>query len=543
MSDSDVSSRPLSEWKAYFNECLSSGNYGTLTTIYGSDSLFLRGKVGQIIRLLDAFEAKFGEDPSLSLVRVPGRINLMGRHVDHQGGRVNVVAIPREAIFAASPREDHTFDIINVEESQFPEREVSEEELQAAAGCDSWADFLGQASDMQLKGNDWGNLLKGAALRLQNQARDLILRGANIAVFGNIPSAAGLSNSSAIAIGMLESVRAINDISLETQQLIDLGSEAEQFAGTADSAPDHAALRLSQSGQVAQFSFFPFQLEGYSPFFKGVTLLVANTGIRPDKAAAKEQFNSRVFCYEVGKQAYKSLNPDQAAAVSYLRDINPATLNLPLDEFYENLKKLPELVDEDFLNETLSAETVGELKDKYGLRKLLPWPLRGIVLYGIAECERSATFKDLVAGGDIVAAGRLMNLSHDADRVVKWENGESSPYSWRASDDYMDSLTESAKAGLEAGEVPADAQLSNQSGFYGCSIPEIDFLVDECKGTTGVFGAQMSGAGLGGCMMALAKEQTVLSLKKKLQENFKAQFDKPLSLIDVKPLPGASFIQ
>ena len=38
-------------------------------------------------------------------MRSPGRINLMGRHIDHQGGTVNVMAVNREIIMVAAPRD------------------------------------------------------------------------------------------------------------------------------------------------------------------------------------------------------------------------------------------------------------------------------------------------------------------------------------------------------------------------------------------------------------------------------------------------------
>ena len=47
-----------------------------------------------------------------------------------------------------------------------------------------------------------------------------------------------------------------------------------------------------------------------------------------------------------------------------------------------------------------------------------------------------------------------------------------------------------------------------QPGAYACSTPEIDQMVDIASAVPGVAGAQIAGAGLGGCIMILAQQET-----------------------------------
>jgi galactokinase len=51
--------------------------------------------------------------------------------------------------------------------------------------------------------------------------------------------------------------------------------------------------------------------------------------------------------------------------------------------------------------------------------------------------------------------------------------------------------------------------MHNQPGGYACSTKEIDYIVDVVNQIDGVIGAQLAGAGLGGCVMILAKENSV----------------------------------
>jgi galactokinase len=56
-------------------------------------------------RALDAFRRRFQRDPEI-LVRAPGRVNLIGEHVDYNGGLVLPVAIDRSAWIAAARSEE-----------------------------------------------------------------------------------------------------------------------------------------------------------------------------------------------------------------------------------------------------------------------------------------------------------------------------------------------------------------------------------------------------------------------------------------------------
>ncbi|MGH7897227.1 MAG: galactokinase family protein, partial [Candidatus Binatia bacterium] len=52
-------------------------------------------------RALDAFRRRFGREPEI-LVRAPGRVNLIGEHVDYNQGCVLPIAIDRAVWLAAA---------------------------------------------------------------------------------------------------------------------------------------------------------------------------------------------------------------------------------------------------------------------------------------------------------------------------------------------------------------------------------------------------------------------------------------------------------
>ena len=60
------------------------------------------------------------------------------------------------------------------------------------------------------------------------------------------------------------------------------------------------------------------------------------------------------------------------------------------------------------------------------------------------------------------------------------------------------------------------AQLVWQPGRYACSLPMIERMVDAATATEGVAGAQLAGAGLGGCLMVLVRREAVPALRPNL---------------------------
>jgi len=455
------------------------------------------------------------------LARSPGRINLMGRHIDHQGGVCNLMAIDREICIAASPREDGLVRLWNAAGS-YPERSFTFAELSRDFAQEDWLRTLESQFIQRLVTNtagDWGNYVMGAALRLQHRFPGRPLRGMDAFVTGNIPPGAGLSSSSALVVASAEALVELNDLDVGVTEFVDLCGEGEWFVGTRGGSADHAAIKFGRENQVVSVSFFPFRILEHFPFSENCKLLVCYSGIPAKKTEqARLRFNARVACYHMAREVAKEAFPGFADRVAHLRDLNTERLGVSLPALYRALRALPLRADKGLV-ERLAGLHPSVAKCVRGLDLgAMEFPLRDVALFGLAECERARRAGALLTAGDAGRLGQMMNISHDGDRVASWRQGKQEPFCSVADDAALERLARAA-ADMRPLE-DAKAALWQQPGAYGCSIPEIDFIADTALAQPGVLGAQIAGAGLGGCIMVLVRDEAAAGLRAALERAY-----------------------
>lgn len=470
-------------------------------------------------RAVRAFISRFGPDRPVCIVRSPGRINLLGRHIDHQGGTVNVMAINREVITVASPRSDDQVSLDNADGTRFAGHAFRISDLVANLNWDDWQHVIDGPRLQRLLDEargDWANYAKASILRLQEQFRDRQLRGMDMMVSGSIPMGAGLSSSSALVVAVAETVTAFNQLPVSGRRLVSLCGEGEWFVGTRGGAADHAAIKLSRRGYVTRVGFYPFHIEDSAPFLPGHDLVVCNSGVYAGKShAARNTFNAKVTAYHIGRVWFKMLRPDLGPSIAHLRDVNAAHLGLNRSEFAELLLRLPTRLTR---GQVQAAFAQMGKEDRERLERLFlshdapaeGYAVRDVVLFGLSEMARAGQCLDLLRRGNGAALGRLMTLSHDGDRVSR----ESARHTWRRSAQGV-SDRELRTWSRQRG---ARGDLATLTGAYACSLPEIDRMVDVARRVPGVEGAQLAGAGLGGCVMVLVQRPHTQALLKKLVE-------------------------
>ncbi len=471
-----------------------------LKEIYGENG---SSQKSRYISLLNHFIERFG-DKQILISRAPGRVNLMGRHIDHRGGSINVMTVDLDTVLAVSPRDDDTVVITNTDPA-YPDRSFSISECLSLAEHESWLDYLEAPSVKKALGDssgDWVNYFKSAVLRLQLEA-NMDICGMNIAVSGNIPAAAGLSSSSSIVVATAEAVTALNAMNLTDREFVELCGEGEWFVGSRGGAGDHAAMRCCKRGQITNLGFKPFTIGQSVPFPDTHAIIVADSCTQAKKSeGSRHRFNAQVATYEFALMMLTRLFPDEH--LQLFRDVLKVT---PASRLYKMLGALPEKVTRKELLELLPANKVRILELFETHNDPGVYDLRGVALYGASECARARMCQEALANDNIELLGDIMKISHDGDRV-------------QAAD-----VSDTAIAKL----IEQSAPLYLQPGAYGCSTERIDKLCDLLNEAEGVLGSEIVGAGLGGCVIALVEKDKVDSIIEQINTKYYDNYGCPHS--------------
>ena len=503
--------------------------------IYGTSPTALDNRREAYISLLKAFQEKYG-NKNVIIARSTGRANLMGRHIEHRGGSINVICINREVLLAASPRNDdrvHLSDLC----PRFFDNSFSINRDYNLYQTNNWKHFIESEpilSLVQQSKGEWINYIRAAVLRLQMAYPHIPMRGMDMMFSGDIPCAAGVSSSSAMVVSTMEAAVALNQIPISDKDFVELCGKGEWFVGSRGGAGDHGAMKCGLRGKITHLNFFPFSI-GKSVTFPGdYQLIVANSFEEAKKSAgAKDIFNQKVACYVFALMMIKKMFPHHAPNLHYFRDINPDTLRVGQDKIYSMLLALPERVTHQELYSML-PECREEIEEVQKCHRIPDhYDIRGVALYGIAECMRAKKCIDMLDNGDYPSLGRLMNISHDGDRVNK--NGK--PFSYQVSDEYLEGLIADIRSG-DPVRVER-AQLYYQPGAYGCSTSTIDEMIDFVNNCDGVVGSELAGAGLGGCILILVHHAHAKNLLSTLQKLYYEKRNLPMGADIYTPIGGS----
>lgn len=514
--------KKVSEWIRVFSDPRIDED---LKKIYGDNPELLSERKTAFLQTLNEFNRVYYGDKQVILIRVPGRANLMGKHIEHRGGYVNYFCLQREIIAVASPLEDDRVILHNVN-SKFSQRTFSIGKEIPEDNRGSWLDYINKVN---ISKGDWGNYIKAIVLAFQNRYPDKKLRGMEMLINGNIPIAAGLSSSSALIVTGAMATIAFNNLDISRKELTEFCGEAEWYVGTRGGAGDHAAMIFGKRGFITHLKFFPFTMD-LAPLPADYEIVICDSLKRaPKSKEVRNTFNERIFAYEVTLMLIKKNFPRFSDELIYLRDVNAENLKVKEDSIYQIIKSLPRTITrKEILQELpLEKERLNSLFQTHQT-PFDGYKVRDICLFGLSECSRSKIFSHFLKKGDIQKLGRLMYISHDGDRLFKFnDRGEKCFWDNETPDDYLDKLIKDLES--DDFQKREKAKIYMQSGGYRCSMEKLDELIDIAEKAKGVAGACLTGAGLGGCILVLIREENVEDLLKNMKGKYYQPRGLPLS--------------
>jgi len=245
-------------------------------------------------------------------VTVPGRVNLIGEHIDYHALAVLPMAIGRSVRVSFRPRNDHAIHISSG-------REYGTRQFE-------WTAALDRAAP-----GDWENYVRAAAQAVAG--RWGVGVGIDAVVESDLPAAAGLSSSTALLVAVALCLLRANRLDPPFAELMEILPDGEQFVGTRGGGMDHAAVLASQSGCASLIAFEPLSVQSI-PIPSDWAFLVAHClEIAEKSGPRREEYNARRAAgtaarERLGFQSYRQL-------LQHLADREPATLASSLEDGME----------------------------------------------------------------------------------------------------------------------------------------------------------------------------------------------------------------
>jgi galactokinase len=214
---------------------------------------------------------RFGPGGEAQFVSAPGRVNLIGEHIDYHGLPVLPIALQRRVRVTFRARDDAR---IRAASEGYGAREFE------------WRPDLAPAP-----AGDWENYPRAAAQAIARKWG--VGRGIDAVVDSDLPPAAGLSSSSALIVAVALALLRANRREPRFEELMEILPEGEQFVGTRGGGMDHAASLASRAGCASLIEFDPLAVHAV-PVPAGWSFLVAHSLTTAEKSgAAREQYNAR----------------------------------------------------------------------------------------------------------------------------------------------------------------------------------------------------------------------------------------------------------
>jgi len=252
------------------------------------------------------FQEIFHQQPQLFYS--PGRINLIGEHIDYNNGFVMPGAIDKGIWYAVAPNDSNNIHVYSVDMDE--ELKISLNDIHRITG--------------------WQNYILGVVDQLQK--RNYSFKGFNAVFGGNIPIGGGMSSSAAVECGLAVALNTIFNLKINRVDIALICQKAEHtFPGVMVGIMDQFANMMGAKDHVLlldcdtlQYETLPFNMKDYS-------IVLINTKVHHELAGG--EYNKRRKQCEEGLQILKS----KYQGTHNFRDIKPQQVEEQKDSLAEEV--------------------------------------------------------------------------------------------------------------------------------------------------------------------------------------------------------------
>ena len=248
----------------------------------------------------DFFKEKFGNTPA-KVVLSPGRINIIGEHIDYNDGYVLPAAIDKIICFTFEKNNSNTANIQAIDLNESVGIDVTKEEV---------------VSDVV-----WTNYFRGVLFQLKLKGHKI--GGVNCAFSSNIPIGSGLSSSAALECGFLFGINEMFNLGLKSIDMALMGQSAEHWVGINCGIMDQFSSVMGLENKVIKIDCRTLDYTYHDANFVDYSLILFDSNVT-HSLFTSEYNNRRIECNEglsIIKENYPEIESFRDCDVDHLTNL------------------------------------------------------------------------------------------------------------------------------------------------------------------------------------------------------------------------------
>jgi galactokinase len=331
-----------------------------------------------ITKTIQAFQNYFGQEPQ-KVILSPGRINIIGEHIDYNDGFVLPAAIDKIICFAFEKSKTNTSRIIALD--------LNEEFT---------VDF---SEKIELSDIVWTNYIRGVVNQLQ--LNGFQFEGMNCVFSSNIPVGSGLSSSAALECGFIKGVKELFQLDIKPIDIALMGQKAEHWVGINCGIMDQFASVLGLENKVIKIDCKTLEYEYHNADFGDYSLILLDSNVK--HSLVTSAYNKRRKDCENGIALVKKNFPE----VKSFRDCTENHLLALKEELGQEVYTRCHFVINEIARVAKACEALdnGEIET---LGQLLFETHHGLSVEYEVSCEELDFLVDFAKSEDAIIGSRLM---------------------------------------------------------------------------------------------------------------------------------------
>jgi len=238
----------------------------------------------------EVFHEHFGKEAT-HVAAAPGRVNLIGEHIDYCDGFVLPFAIERAVVIAAATNGTN--------------------EARVATAFDAEPAMFSVREDQEAGDPKWSNYLRGVVQGFRK--RGLEVPGFDAFIVSSLPGGAGLSSSAALECAVATLLENLTGTEISTREKALLAQKAEHdFAGVPCGLMDQFASAFGKDGQLVLIDCRSTEVELVPFTDPSLTILVSNTKVShelSDGGYAARRKSTEDGLAAIGKPSWRDVMP------------------------------------------------------------------------------------------------------------------------------------------------------------------------------------------------------------------------------------------